>query len=156
MVKAATIRQNKETSMKTSDPQAMVTAWMSQLTDQNSWPSWLKSMQPANANPIADILKEAGAKIAPATATRLQNEYAQQLATLWQNFLVSKGVATLTDRRFSSAAWQSNAFSSFRSPAANDNARRSHRTRRPRSHRADLARAMGAPHHLSPPPLSPW
>lgn len=99
--------------MNTSDPQAMVTAWLSQLTDQNSWPSWLRSMQPANANPIADILKEAGAKIAPATATRLQNEYAQQLAALWQNFLVSKSVATLTDRRFSSAAWQSNAFSSF-------------------------------------------
>lgn len=99
--------------MNTSDPQAMVTAWLSQLTDQNSWPSWLKSAQPINANPIADILKEAGAKIAPATATRLQNEYVQQLAALWQNFLVSKGVSAITDRRFSSEAWQSNAFSSF-------------------------------------------
>ncbi|NMM28143.1 MAG: class I poly(R)-hydroxyalkanoic acid synthase [Glaciimonas sp.] len=99
--------------MNKPDPQAMVTAWLSQLTDQSPWQSWFKSVQPANVNPIADILKEAGAKIAPVTVTRLQNEYIQQLAVLWQNFLVSKGVTVLTDRRFSSDAWQSNTFSSF-------------------------------------------
>ncbi|MEO8408068.1 MAG: class I poly(R)-hydroxyalkanoic acid synthase [Oxalobacteraceae bacterium] len=86
---------------------------MSQLTDQSPWQSWLKSAQPKDANPIADILKEAGAKIAPATVTKLQNEYAQQLGGLWQNFLVTKSVTALTDRRFSSSAWQSNVFSSF-------------------------------------------
>lgn len=99
--------------MNNPDPQAMITAWMSQLTDQSPWHSWLKSVHPKDANPIADILKEAGAKIAPGTVTKLQNEYAQQIAALWQNFLVTKNVTALTDRRFSSPAWQSNVFSSF-------------------------------------------
>lgn len=91
----------------------MVTTWLSQVTDQSPWQSWLKSVQPADANPIAGILKEAGAKIAPVTVTRLQNEYIQQLGSLWQNFLLTKSATVLTDRRFSSAAWQSNTFSSF-------------------------------------------
>lgn len=99
--------------MNNPDPQAMMTAWMSQLTDQNPLQSWLNAAQPKDANPIADILKEADAKIAPATVTKLQNEYVQQLGSLWQNFLVTKSVTALTDRRFSSSAWQSNAFSSF-------------------------------------------
>ncbi|WP_051566713.1 class I poly(R)-hydroxyalkanoic acid synthase [Herminiimonas sp. CN] len=99
--------------MNQPDSQAMITAWLSQLTDQSPWQSWVKSVQHTNVNPIADILKEAGAKIAPAIVTRLQNEYVQQLAALWQNFLVTKSVTALTDRRFSSAAWQSNVFSSF-------------------------------------------
>ncbi len=99
--------------MNKPDPQAMVTTWLSQVTDQSPWQSWLKSVPPANANPIAGILKEAGAKIAPSTVTRLQNEYIQQLGSLWQNFLLTKSATVLTDRRFSSAAWQSNTFSSF-------------------------------------------
>ncbi|MGV8894521.1 MAG: class I poly(R)-hydroxyalkanoic acid synthase [Burkholderiaceae bacterium] len=99
--------------MNKPDPQTMVATWLSQVTDQSPWQSWLKSVQPANTNPIAGILKEAGAKIAPATVTRLQNEYIQQLAALWQNFLLTKSTTALTDRRFSSAAWQSNTFSSF-------------------------------------------
>ncbi|MGV8900204.1 MAG: class I poly(R)-hydroxyalkanoic acid synthase [Burkholderiaceae bacterium] len=99
--------------MNKPDPQTMVATWLSQVTDQSPWQSWLKSVQPANANPIAGILKEAGAKIAPGTVTRLQNEYIQQLAALWQNFLLTKSATALTDRRFSSAAWQSNTFSSF-------------------------------------------
>lgn len=99
--------------MNKPDPQAVVTAWLSQLTDQSPWKAWIESVKPGNTNPIADILKEVGAKIAPDTVTHLQNAYIQQLTALWQKFLLTKSVTVLTDRRFSSSAWQSNVFSSF-------------------------------------------
>lgn len=98
--------------MNQSDPQAMISTWMSQFSDPNVWRTWFKPVPEINANPIAEILKEAGASIDPAIVSKLQNEYTQQLSSLWRDFLVSK-TASITDRRFSSPAWHSNILSSF-------------------------------------------
>ena len=98
--------------MNQSDPQAMISTWMSQFSDPNVWRTWFKPVPEINANPIAEILKEAGASIDPALVSKLQNDYTQQLSSLWQDFLVSKTTA-ITDRRFSSPEWHSNNLSSL-------------------------------------------
>lgn len=98
--------------MNQSDPQAMISTWMSQFSDPNVWRTWFKPVPEINANPIAEILKEAGASIDPAVVSKLQDEYTQQLSSLWRDFLVSK-TTSITDRRFSSPAWHSNILSSF-------------------------------------------
>lgn len=108
--------------MNQSDPQAMMSTWMSQFSDPNVWRTWFKPVPEINANPIAEILKEAGASIDPALVRKLQNDYTQQLSSLWRDFLVSK-TTSITDRRFSSSAWHSNILSSFNAASYLLNAR---------------------------------
>ena len=108
--------------MNQYDPQAMISTWMSQFSDPNVWRTWFKPVAEINANPIAEILKEAGASIDPSIVNKLQTEYTQQLSSLWQDFLVSK-TTSITDRRFSSSAWHSNILSSFNAASYLLNAR---------------------------------
>src|SRR5438445_12320625 len=98
--------------MHQPDPQAMYSAWTSQFSEPNGWQSWIKPAATMGANPIADILKEAGASINPEALTQLQNDYTRQLTKIWQDLMLSKA-SSLTDRRFASPAWHSNTLHSF-------------------------------------------
>lgn len=98
--------------MKTFDPQAMYSEWMSQLVNQQSWKEWLKPSASMADMPILEVLKDAGAKIDPATLTQLQNEYMQEFGKLWQDFAISK-LPELNDKRFSSPDWRNHAMHAY-------------------------------------------
>src|SRR5207247_9325160 len=98
--------------MNTPDPQAMAAAWMSQFTNPASLQSWFKSVPQMGANPLADMLKEAGVGIDPEVLSKLESDYMRQCSELWQDVMMSKTPA-ISDKRFSGASWQSNAFYSF-------------------------------------------
>ncbi|MFZ6721094.1 class I poly(R)-hydroxyalkanoic acid synthase [Undibacterium sp. Ji49W] len=100
--------------MKTFDPQAMYSDWMSQLVNQKIWQDWMLPSSPLNQMqmPSGDMLKELGTLIEPATMTRLQSEYMQELGQLWQDFSVSK-LPDLKDRRFAAPDWHNHAMHSY-------------------------------------------
>jgi polyhydroxyalkanoate synthase len=66
----------------------------------------------AQSNPVGAILRDAGATIKPDTIEQLKNDYLEQFGALWQEVLSGKA-PSLSDRRFSSAAWQSNPVTAF-------------------------------------------
>lgn len=92
--------------MKTYDPQAMYSDWMSQLMNQSKWQEWMKPAPALAETPMQDVLEEIGAKIDPATMTKLQSEYMLEFGQLWQDFIGSK-LPQFQDRRFSAPDWQS-------------------------------------------------
>lgn len=98
--------------MKTFDPQAMYSEWMSQLVNQDKWQEWMKPAAVANPLPAADMLKELGATIDHTTLTRLQGEYMKELGRLWQDFSLSR-IPELKDRRFSGADWHNHVMHSY-------------------------------------------
>lgn len=64
----------------------------------------------------------AGMGIDPAVATQLQNDYAQQFMTLWQQML-SAQVPPVADKRFADPAWQSSTMHAFNAAAYSLNAK---------------------------------
>lgn len=98
--------------MKTADPQAMYSEWMSQLINQTPWQEWMKPATSLSDIPLIDTLREAGATIDAVALARLQNEYTQEFAKLWQDFAMSK-LPILSDRRFSSEDWRNHAMHSY-------------------------------------------
>ncbi len=50
--------------------------------------------------------------VSPEDLQRLQSEYMREMATLWQNYIQQQGFE-ITDKRFSSAAWRSNAWANY-------------------------------------------
>ncbi|MBC3868789.1 class I poly(R)-hydroxyalkanoic acid synthase [Undibacterium oligocarboniphilum] len=98
--------------MKTTDPQAMYSEWMSQLINQTPWQEWMKPATSLSDIPLIDTLREAGATIDAVALARLQNEYTQEFAKLWQDFTMSK-LPVLSDRRFSSEDWRNHAMHSY-------------------------------------------
>jgi polyhydroxyalkanoate synthase len=98
--------------MNVPDPQAMANAWMSQMSDPGQWQSWFSKAPVTEANPLATILQDIGASLKPEAMEQLKNDYLRDFGELWQSFLSGKP-PTLTDRRFSSSAWQGNPMSAF-------------------------------------------
>jgi polyhydroxyalkanoate synthase subunit PhaC len=100
--------------MNMPDPQAFATSWMSQFADPTAWQSWMKmpEIAPQAANPLAPLLKDYGAGIAPAKLEEIRNDYLQKAAKLWQDFMSAK-TPELKDKRFSAAEWTSNPISAF-------------------------------------------
>ncbi|KQX01162.1 poly(R)-hydroxyalkanoic acid synthase [Massilia sp. Root418] len=98
--------------MKLPDPQAFASSWMSQFSDPGQWQSWFNMVPDAQSNPVGAILRDAGATIKPDTIEQLKNEYLAQFGALWQEVLSGKA-PSLSDRRFSSTAWQSNPVTAF-------------------------------------------
>jgi polyhydroxyalkanoate synthase len=105
-----------DADMNMPDPQAFAASWMSQFAHPNVWQSWMTmpdmSAGAAAANPLAPLLKDYGAGIAPARLEELRNDYLQKAAKLWQDFMMAKTPA-LHDKRFSAPEWQSNPVSAF-------------------------------------------
>ncbi|GAB2838902.1 class I poly(R)-hydroxyalkanoic acid synthase [Pseudoduganella ginsengisoli] len=99
-------------NMKLPDPQAFANAWMSQFSDPNQWQSWFNMVPEVQSHPVTAILRDAGAAIKPDVIEQLKNDYIAQFSTLWQDFIGGKS-PEVTDRRFSSAAWQSNPVTAF-------------------------------------------
>jgi polyhydroxyalkanoate synthase len=98
-------------NMKLPDPQAFASAWMSPFSDPGQWQSWFNVPEMQN-HPASAILRDAGASIKPEAVEQLKNDYIQQFGALWQEVLSGKP-PSLSDRRFSSAAWQSNPVTAF-------------------------------------------
>jgi polyhydroxyalkanoate synthase len=110
--------------MNMFDPQAVSPAWMLQFIDPNAWQSWQSSYQQPqfDATPLAERMTELSATIPPDAASRLQNDFAQQLTELWQDVLAARPLA-IADRRFSAPEWQSNTMYAFGAAAYLLNAR---------------------------------
>ncbi|MFZ6672333.1 class I poly(R)-hydroxyalkanoic acid synthase [Undibacterium sp. Xuan67W] len=98
--------------MKTYDPQAMYSDWMSQLVNQDKWQERMKPAAAMNHLPMLDALKEVGAKIDPAVMSQLQGDYMREFGKLWQDFFVSK-VPDFSDKRFSSPDWHNHAMHAY-------------------------------------------
>ena len=98
--------------MTSFDPQAMYSNWMSQLMKQDKWQDWMKPAEAINHMPMMESLKEVGAKIDPATMSKLQSDYMQEFGKLWQDFAVSK-VPDFNDKRFSSPDWHNHAMHAY-------------------------------------------
>ncbi|MDY7537963.1 class I poly(R)-hydroxyalkanoic acid synthase [Undibacterium sp. RTI2.1] len=98
--------------MTTFDPQATYSNWMSQLMKQDKWQDWMKPAEAINHIPMLESLKEVGAKIDPATMSKLQSDYMQEFSKLWQDFAVSK-VPDFNDKRFSSPDWHNHAMHAY-------------------------------------------
>ena len=97
--------------MNKPDPQAMTSPWMSQFADPSSWQSWMK-LPEAEAHPLADLLKDVGARLNPESMETIKNDYLQKAAALWQDMVTMK-TPTLPDRRFAAPAWTANPLSAF-------------------------------------------
>jgi len=97
--------------MNMPDPHAMASAWMAQFANPSAWQNWFTMTAP-EANPLAKVLKDAGAGIDPAKLETIKADYLQKSAALWQDFLASKTPA-LNDRRFSAPEWQANPISAY-------------------------------------------
>jgi polyhydroxyalkanoate synthase len=111
--------------MNNPDPQAMASGWMSQFADPallQSWQSWMKLPESAalpqagDANPLAAMLQDVDAKIAPASLETIKSDYLQKVAALWQDMAMMKTPA-LPDRRFSAPEWTANPLSAFSAAA---------------------------------------
>lgn len=99
-------------------------AWISQFSEQQTWPSWLKQPQLTQLNiaPMEAGINELGAAIDPAVLTQLQNDYMQEFSALWQDLMVSKA-RPITDKRFAAPVWQSSTLYAFNAAAYLLNAR---------------------------------
>ncbi|MFN3790604.1 class I poly(R)-hydroxyalkanoic acid synthase [Massilia sp.] len=102
--------------MNMPDPQAFAASWMSQFTDPSVWQGWMTmpAMTPpaAGANPLAGVLKDFGAGIAPAKLESIRDDYLKKAGQLWQDFVGGK-TPEIHDKRFSSSEWRENPLSSF-------------------------------------------
>lgn len=94
--------------MKTYDPQAMYSEWMSQILNQKQWQEWMKPAMAFSDAPMTKVLTDLGLEVNPAAMKQLQHEYALEFGKLWQDFLSSK-IPEFSDRRFSSPDWHNQA-----------------------------------------------
>jgi len=108
--------------MNLPDPQAIANAWMSQVSDPGQWQSWFSKAPTTEANPLATMLQDIGVALNPEAMEQLKNDYLRDFGELWQGFLAGKAPA-VSDRRFSSAAWQGNPLSAFNAASYLLNAR---------------------------------
>ncbi|HCN89556.1 MAG TPA: class I poly(R)-hydroxyalkanoic acid synthase [Oxalobacteraceae bacterium] len=95
----------------------LVPAWISQLSEQKTWPSLLQQspmaqFPPLNMAPLANGINELGAVIDPVLLAQLQTEYMQEFSVLWQDFMVSKA-RPIADKRFAAPVWQSGTLHAF-------------------------------------------
>lgn len=143
--------------MTTSQSEQMFSSWMKQWADPAAWQSWMSSLpnffpqmmqmmpmnqgigQPLNLadNALLLMLKEAGAQIEPDTLSKLQADYMQHFATLWQDVLQAKA-PQIDDKRFTNKAWQENSVNAFNAASYLLNAR----------YMREMAHAMQAPEKL--------
>nr|WP_315258378.1 class I poly(R)-hydroxyalkanoic acid synthase [uncultured Duganella sp.] len=80
------------------------------LPDPNAFNAWMQS------NPMAAMMQDVGAHIKPEAMEQLKDAYLKDFGVLWQDFISGK-TPPVSDRRFSSAAWQGNPMSAFNAAA---------------------------------------
>jgi polyhydroxyalkanoate synthase len=80
------------------------------LPDPQAFANWMQS------NPMAAMMQDVGAHIKPEAMEALKQSYLQDFGALWQDLLSGKTPA-VSDRRFTSAAWQSNPMTAFNAAA---------------------------------------
>jgi len=97
--------------MNMPDPQAMASAWMSQMTDPSAWQSLFKVPQ-LDTSPVTKMMADSKALIHPETLEALRDDYLLKANALWQDFLMSK-MPEIKDRRFSAPEWKSNPMAAF-------------------------------------------
>jgi polyhydroxyalkanoate synthase len=102
--------------MNMPDPQAMAASWMTQFADPSAWQAWMKIPEMdqfgIGANPLARVLKDAGAVIDPAALDAIRNDYVQKAGQLWLDFMGLK-MPEIHDKRFSSSEWRENPIATF-------------------------------------------
>ena len=108
--------------MNMPDPQAFAASWMTQFTDPSVWQGWMTmpAMTPpasaasaaSGANPLAGVLKDIGAGIAPAKLESIRDDYLKKAGQLWQDFISGK-TPEFHDKRFSASEWRDNPMSAF-------------------------------------------
>jgi polyhydroxyalkanoate synthase len=106
-----TLRENRDASMNTLPPLTDSSAWMKQLGNPAAWQSLLQT-PPLDTRPLTKTVKEFGATIDPSAVAKLQNDYMQQLSSLWQQMLASQ-TPSIADRRFAAPEWQSSPLHAF-------------------------------------------
>jgi len=102
-------------------PQAGSNTWMPQFPDSNAWQAWLKA-PPIDTKPLTATVKEFGATIDPSVVAKLQNDYMQQMSTLWQQVLGAMTPA-VSDKRFAAPEWHAHPMHAFSAAAYLLNAR---------------------------------
>jgi polyhydroxyalkanoate synthase len=80
------------------------------LPDPQAFANWMQS------NPMAAMMQDVGAHIKPEAMDALKQSYLQDFGALWQDLLSGKTPA-VSDRRFTSAAWQGNPMTAFNAAA---------------------------------------
>jgi polyhydroxyalkanoate synthase len=80
------------------------------LPDPQAFNAWMQS------NPMAAMMQDVGAHIKPEAMEELKNAYLKDFGELWQDLLTGK-TPSVSDRRFSSAAWQGNPMTAFNAAA---------------------------------------
>lgn len=80
------------------------------LPDPNAFNAWMQS------NPMAAMMQDVGVHIKPEAMEQLKDSYFKDFGALWQD-LISGKTPPVSDRRFSSAAWQGNPMSAFNAAA---------------------------------------
>ena len=120
--------------MKSFEPEALVAAMLQQLSTQPGWQLWNPQHHSTPVTPafnggfdqmahqVGDLLSELGGSIDPAELTRLQQQYAEQLAALWQDMLSAKA-PVLDDRRFKAPEWHNSTLHAYTAAAYLLNAR---------------------------------
>ncbi|VXB06163.1 class I poly(R)-hydroxyalkanoic acid synthase [Massilia sp. 9I] len=102
--------------MNMPDPQAFAASWMNQFADPSVWQGWMTmpTMTPpaGGANPLAGVLKDFGAGIAPAKLESIRDDYLRKAGQLWQDFVSGK-TPEIHDKRFSSSEWREHPMSAF-------------------------------------------
>jgi polyhydroxyalkanoate synthase subunit PhaC len=106
--------------MNMPDPQAFAASWITRFADPTLWQGWtpLQQLMPQATpaagvvNPLAGILKEAGAGIAPAKLEAIRDDYLKKAGQLWQDVMSGKP-PQFHDRRFAAAEWRDSPLSAF-------------------------------------------
>jgi polyhydroxyalkanoate synthase len=80
------------------------------LPDPQAFANWMQS------NPMAAMMQDVGVHIKPEAMEALKQSYLQDFGALWQDLLAGKTPA-VSDRRFTSAAWQGNPMTAFNAAA---------------------------------------
>jgi len=121
-------KQTPQTPPNPHNVPPVLSAWLSQLNqfaDPKTWQSLAGQMPAASQIDLTSVqaqLGSLGASIDPAEMLRLQKDYGEQFAALWQGAISSK-VPALSDRRMSAPAWQASPFFSFQAATYQLNAR---------------------------------
>jgi polyhydroxyalkanoate synthase len=101
-------------------PQQPGAAWMTQFSDPAAWQSLMKfpdmgtvgTALAQQAGPVASMLSDYGAQMAPARLDALRNDYLQKAVRLWQDFMMGK-TPSFHDKRFSAPEWTANPMSAY-------------------------------------------